>query len=306
MCLLASHALALAPSTALLPGETAAPARSDASIRLFALYGIADNSNALKKRWLPVAPDWCEPRFLELPWHGGRSREDPPAYALRHAAAEGDALEAGAARRRALAEEIADDLAPFLDEPYAFYGFSLGAIVLYEVALVLKARGRPLPRRLVACGRGAPHCCPAARRHYAAVASNDDEFVLGWMRDRMAFETDRLPARIRRRAARLFRMGVLLGVQPGGGDDAGTPLTWGSVGDAATAAMPLLAPPAPLDVPITAIGSDADALWPPATLDRWADVAATTRVDVAGVAHGDLMNDPGAVAAVFAALEEHA
>ena len=52
-------------------------------------------------------------------------------------------------------------------------------------------------------------------------------------------------------------------------------------------------------------GSDADALWPPATLDRWADVAATTRVDVAGVAHGDLMNDPGAVAAVFAALEEH-
>ena len=87
MCLLASHALALAPSTALLPGETAAPARSDASIRLFALYGIADNSNALKKRWLPVAPDWCEPRFLELPWHGGRSREDPPAYALRHAAA---------------------------------------------------------------------------------------------------------------------------------------------------------------------------------------------------------------------------
>ncbi|MDT0615402.1 thioesterase II family protein [Streptomyces lancefieldiae] len=65
-------------------------------------------------------------------------------------------LEEPATSLVALAEAIAEEWAPTTDEPYAFFGHSMGAVVAYETARLLAARGLPLPRRLFLSGRGAP------------------------------------------------------------------------------------------------------------------------------------------------------
>ena len=307
--LLAARAAALAPAqhSALVPTAAGAE-KPEARVRLFALYGIADSSSKVAKGWLPGAPEWCDVRFLDLVGHGARSKEALPAYALQEPDDQ-DVLAACASHRAAVAEELCDALDPFVDEPFALYGFSLGAILLYEVCRVLEARGRPPPLRLFACGRGAPHCCPAARRDYAAVAAGDDEFVLDWMQN-LDFPTTTLPKRIRPRAAKLFRMGLLLGAQEGDADDDGggaSPYWCGTFPeDVPNADMPLLAgAPPKVDCPVVAVGSDVDRVWPPRTVDRWADVADDyARVAVPGVAHGDLMNHGAVRDAVFASLEQ--
>ena len=59
---------------------------------------------------------------------------------------------------------LADEVAPLLDKPYAFYGFSLGALLLYELCLELDRRGAPSPLALVASGCGAPHAVSSPQR----------------------------------------------------------------------------------------------------------------------------------------------
>lgn len=45
---------------------------------------------------------------------------------------------------------IAEQLVPFLDRPFAFYGHSMGAIVAFETARALRRLGAPLPVTLIA------------------------------------------------------------------------------------------------------------------------------------------------------------
>ena len=292
----------------LLPGERSASKRSrairkpGARCRLFALYGVADNSHNLVD-WVWKSPPWLEVRLLELPGHGQRIKEALPACS----ASDADATAAGVvdafrARRRSIAEDIADDLAPFVDEPYAFYGFSLGAMLLYEVCLVLAERGASPPLRFFSAGRGAPHCCACGARDFAALASNDDEFVLRWMRDTLRFDTDAFPKALRPRAGRLFRMGMVLGCHAGDAEP-DPPLFWGQQG--AEGDMPLSSGAPPLPCAITAIGSDVDFIWPPKTVDKWAaqSAAGFRRATIAGATHNDVMNHKESMAAVFADLE---
>ncbi|WP_250285771.1 alpha/beta fold hydrolase [Frankia sp. CiP1_Cm_nod2] len=55
-----------------------------------------------------------------------------------------------------LAEGIATALLPWGGEPLTFFGHSMGAVVAFEVALRLRARGQDGPVRLLASGRRAP------------------------------------------------------------------------------------------------------------------------------------------------------
>jgi surfactin synthase thioesterase subunit/glycosyltransferase involved in cell wall biosynthesis len=50
----------------------------------------------------------------------------------------------------------ADSIQPYLDQPFAFFGHSMGAIVAFELARLLRRRNQPLPRMLVASGARAP------------------------------------------------------------------------------------------------------------------------------------------------------
>ncbi|MFE3329637.1 thioesterase II family protein [Streptomyces sp. NPDC059176] len=55
-----------------------------------------------------------------------------------------------------LADAVAEEIAPHLDQPYAFFGHSMGAVVAYETARRLGRRSLPAPGRLFLSGRGAP------------------------------------------------------------------------------------------------------------------------------------------------------
>ncbi|MGC0421379.1 thioesterase II family protein [Embleya sp. AB8] len=77
---------------------------------------------------------------IQLPGREGRARE-PRARDLTELVAELDA-----------------DLDPWLtDQPYAFYGHSMGALVAHALTRLRFERGRPLPERLVVGACSAPH-----------------------------------------------------------------------------------------------------------------------------------------------------
>lgn len=76
---------------------------------------------------------------------------------------------------RQSAAALADDLASEVDEPYAFFGNSLGAIVAFEATRVLLDQGRRAPLRLFACGSEIPAIAAAAGRNLRLLP--DDEFL---------------------------------------------------------------------------------------------------------------------------------
>jgi len=55
-----------------------------------------------------------------------------------------------------LVAALADSIEDHLDEPFAFFGHSMGAVVAFELARLLRRRHRPAPRMLVASGARAP------------------------------------------------------------------------------------------------------------------------------------------------------
>lgn len=56
----------------------------------------------------------------------------------------------------AIARAIAAEIVPLLDMPFAFFGHSMGAVIGFELARLLRAEGRPLPLHLFVSGRQAP------------------------------------------------------------------------------------------------------------------------------------------------------
>lgn len=67
---------------------------------------------------------------------------------------------AGETRFTRIDDLVADldrHLDPLLDEPYAFYGHSMGAIVAYNLTLLRAARGASLPVRLMVGAYSPPH-----------------------------------------------------------------------------------------------------------------------------------------------------
>ncbi len=69
---------------------------------------------------------------------------------------------------------LADHIAPHTNEPYAFCGHSLGALLAFEVARVRRERNLPGPAGLIASGARAPD---TPRREPNLHALPDDEFV---------------------------------------------------------------------------------------------------------------------------------
>ena len=89
-------------------------------------------------------PDDVELCAVELPGHGRRLREAPLT------------------RLRPLVDQITDVLAEEIHGPYVLLGYSVGALVAFEVTRELARYGWPGPRALFAAAARAPHL-PAAR-----------------------------------------------------------------------------------------------------------------------------------------------
>ncbi len=59
-------------------------------------------------------------------------------------------------RAEALVESLAEELEPYMDIPYAFFGHSMGAMVGFELTRRLRDLERRLPEQLLVSGRRAP------------------------------------------------------------------------------------------------------------------------------------------------------
>lgn len=89
-------------------------------------------------RWRRQLPSWLHLQPVELPGRGRRYAE-PLHTDLRE-----------------LARQLAQELRPTLNSPYALFGHSLGALLACELAHALRALGCPEPLALFASGTAAP------------------------------------------------------------------------------------------------------------------------------------------------------
>lgn len=129
------------------------------TIRLFCLPHSGATAQGYL-RWTKALPSWIEVRPVETPGRGARAGEAPRTDLV------------------GLAQDLAAELEPQLGSAYALFGHSVGAIVAFELAHALIARGAPAPSRLFASASAAP----ALRDDRARAEPMSDEALLGELR----------------------------------------------------------------------------------------------------------------------------
>jgi medium-chain acyl-[acyl-carrier-protein] hydrolase len=125
-------------STNITPWIFGARISSNARCRLFCLphSGSGASQFSLWKNFLPTALDIFP---IQLPGRENRFREAPLTQILR------------------MAEILARELQPYLDRPYILYGYSLGALIAFELARQLRREKVTPAVALYALARPAPH-----------------------------------------------------------------------------------------------------------------------------------------------------
>ncbi|HUQ55216.1 thioesterase II family protein [Lentzea sp.] len=94
--------------------------------------------------------------LIELPGRGGRIRDRPTD------------------RLAPLLDDLVPALLPHLDQPIVLFGHSLGAVLAFEIARLLRRRHGTVPARLIVSGHRAPHLpLREAEIHHLS----DDAFV---------------------------------------------------------------------------------------------------------------------------------
>lgn len=73
-----------------------------------------------------------------------------------------------------LVEALSEAIVPLLDRPFAFFGHSMGGIVIFELAQLLQRSHLPRPEALFVSGCAAPHLL---RSEPATHALPDQEFI---------------------------------------------------------------------------------------------------------------------------------
>ncbi len=111
--------------------------RTNPGLRLFC-FPYAGGGASTFNAWPRAFPDTIEIRAVQLPGRESRHRE--PALA--------DLQEA--------ARLVARAIEPQLDRRYAFFGYSMGALLAFEVLCELRRRGAPLPAQLFVGAMRAP------------------------------------------------------------------------------------------------------------------------------------------------------
>jgi len=112
----------------------------------------AGGSASFYRSWHHALPPAVEVRAVQYPGRADR-RADPLIDDARH-----------------ISKLVIDAMIPLLDRPVALFGHSMGALIAYEVARELEARGRGVVH-LFASGRHAPH------DHRPGDAHTDDDLI---------------------------------------------------------------------------------------------------------------------------------
>jgi medium-chain acyl-[acyl-carrier-protein] hydrolase len=109
-----------------------------ARIRLFC-FPYAGAGSSLFYTWSNLLVPEIELYLVHLPGRDGRIREAPYRQLCP------------------LIEQLTEDLIPYLDKPFAFFGHSMGSLISFEVARQLRRRNGPQPIHLFVSGRQPPH-----------------------------------------------------------------------------------------------------------------------------------------------------
>lgn len=112
-------------------------ARPSAPVRLFCLPFAGGGASAFNA-WSNSFPETVELHAIQLP--GRESRYNEKALT--------DAYET--------ARYLADAIAAYLDRHYAVFGYSMGALIAFELIRELRRRGAPMPEQLFVAARSAP------------------------------------------------------------------------------------------------------------------------------------------------------
>ena len=119
------------------PWITGRKPNPQARLRLFC-FPYAGTGAAIYRNWSDGLPQDIEVCPIQLPGRGTRMMETPFT------------------ELSALVEALATGLAPLLDKPFAFFGHSLGALVAFELAQLLRKQSGVQPVRLFVSGDRAP------------------------------------------------------------------------------------------------------------------------------------------------------
>ena len=106
--------------------------------RLFC-FTYAGGAASIYRDWSNKLPPSIEVHAFQFPGHGNRMRD--PLFK----------------RVQPLVESVAQELMPKLEGSFAFFGHSMGAIVSFELAQLLRRENKPGPAHLFLSGRPAPH-----------------------------------------------------------------------------------------------------------------------------------------------------
>jgi surfactin synthase thioesterase subunit len=144
---------------ALPPAKPHARATESLSPEKRRLLALRLRKRAPAATWFPGADSIEGQRLFWFPHAGGGTATPRGILAhvpVRLPGRESRVGEAPFERMAPLVEALADAIDPYLAQPFAFFGHSMGAVVAFELARLLRRRGKPLPRVLIASSARAP------------------------------------------------------------------------------------------------------------------------------------------------------
>lgn len=140
------------PSQQMTRWLQARPAEAHHQTRLFC-FPYAGGGASMYREWPDLFDRSVHVCPVQLP--GRENRMSEPPYS----------------RVRPIVKILAEQLEPYFDLPFVFFGYSMGALLAYETARALHATDRPLPKHLVLAAHRAPQL-PMRRE---AIYHLDDE-----------------------------------------------------------------------------------------------------------------------------------
>jgi surfactin synthase thioesterase subunit/glycosyltransferase involved in cell wall biosynthesis len=157
------------------------PARDELSPERRRLLAIRLRRKAPAAAWFPGIESAPTPRLFCFPHAGGGAAafqtlalERWSMCPVRLPGRESRISEAPFERMTPLVEALASAIEPWLAQPFAFFGHSMGAVVAFELAGLLRARGLPLPAMLIASSARAPQY---RRNHVPPPAPSEAQLI---------------------------------------------------------------------------------------------------------------------------------
>jgi surfactin synthase thioesterase subunit/glycosyltransferase involved in cell wall biosynthesis len=143
------------------------------------LLAIRLRQRAPSSAWFPGADAVAGRRVFWFPHAGGgaavaRAVLPEGVVPVLMPGRESRLAEAPFRRMTPLIAALADAIEPYLSQPFAFVGHSMGAVVAFELARVLRRRGKPLPGILIASAARAPQY---RRNHTPPPAPSREQFL---------------------------------------------------------------------------------------------------------------------------------